>query len=117
MSTADSRPLVLIIDADESTTDLYGDWFTSIGFQVMCAVGVNGLSFALRRERPRQIISELHARDLTLSALFTRLRSDETTRCIPVIVLTGSCDDSVLRDARRLGVVTVLPKFCASKIA
>ena len=33
------RPLVLIIDSEEAVRDLYGDWFTSLGFQVMCAVG------------------------------------------------------------------------------
>jgi hypothetical protein len=29
---------------------LYGSWFSSQGFQVMCAVGLQGLAFALRRE-------------------------------------------------------------------
>jgi hypothetical protein len=43
----DSRPLVLIIDADQTARDLYGDWFSSIGFQVMCAAG----TFALGIQR------------------------------------------------------------------
>ena len=38
------RPLVRIIDAEESARDLYGDWFVSLGLKVMCAVGVFGLS-------------------------------------------------------------------------
>jgi CheY-like chemotaxis protein len=84
----DSHPLVLIIDADETARDLYIHWFSSIGFQVMCAVGTLGLSLALRRERPQLIVTELRARDLTLNSLFVRLRSDESTRCIPVLVMT-----------------------------
>jgi len=60
------RPLVLIIDAEESARDLYGHWFTALGFQVMCAVGLTGLGYALRRERPQLIVTELSARDLTL---------------------------------------------------
>jgi len=105
------RPLVLIIDAEESARDLYGHWFTALGFQVMCAVGLTGLGYALRRERPQLIVTELSARDLTLKELFARLRSDQTTRCIPVIVLTGCCDDSALQQAKELGAVAILPKL------
>jgi CheY-like chemotaxis protein len=92
----DGRPLVLIIDAEETVRDLYGHWFSDLGFQVMCAVGQLGLRMALRRERPKLIVAELVARDLTLDGLFERLRCEESTRCIPVIVLTNSCDDAAL---------------------
>ena len=107
----DSRPLVLIVDTDETVRDLYGHWFSSIGFQVMCAVGTLGLSLALRRERPQLIVTELRARDLTLNNLFVRLRSDESTRCIPVVVITSCCDDVVLNAARMSGAAAVLPKL------
>lgn len=107
----DSRPLVLIVDADETTRDLYGHWFSSIGFQVMCAVGTLGLSWALRRERPQLIVTELRARDLTLNDLFHRLHSDESTRCIPVVVMTSCCDDVVLNAAKMSGAAAVLPKL------
>lgn len=107
----DPRPSVLIIDSDEAARDLYGKWFTSLGFQYMCAVGTLGLSCALRRERPQLIVTELHARDLTLHGLFTRLRSEDSTRCIPVIVLTTCCDNGILDEAKRLGAAAVLPKF------
>jgi CheY-like chemotaxis protein len=33
-----SRGLVLIVDEDQAARDLYGDWFTSEGFEVMSAV-------------------------------------------------------------------------------
>src|SRR5258708_22163015 len=104
-------PLVLIIDAEESVRDLYGDWFSSMGFQVMSAVGILGLSMALRRERPALIVTELRARDLTLADLFARLRAEDSTRCIPVVVLTSCCDEAALAEARSLGAVAVLPKL------
>ncbi len=107
----DSHPLVLIIDADETARDLYGHWFSSIGFQVMCATGTFGLSLALRRERPQLIVTDLRARDLTLNGLFARLRSEESTRCIPVVVLTSCCDDAALSAAKMSGAVAVLPKL------
>ena len=105
------RPLVLIIDEEQSVRDLYGHWFFAQGFQVMCAVGVAGLSLALRRERPQLIVTELKARDLTLRDLTARLRCDETTRCIPIIVLTTSCDVAALDGAKAAGAVAVLPKL------
>ena len=110
-SLRSGHPLVLIIDADETARDLYGHWFSSIGFQVMCAVGTFGLSLALRRERPQLIITELRARDLTLSDLLVRLHSDESTRCIPVVVMTSCCDDAELTAAKASGATAVLPKF------
>ena len=43
--------------------------------------------------------------------LFERLQCEEQTRCIPVIVLTNSCDGVAFAQARSRGAVTVLPKF------
>ena len=106
-----ARPLVLIIDEEETARDLYGHWFFTHGFEVMCAVGLRGLSLALRWERPQLIVTELRARDLTLSQLTARLRCDEATRCIPVIVLTTSCDPRALNDAKTAGAAVVLPKL------
>ena len=106
-----ARPLVLIIDEEETARDLYGHWFFAHGFEVMCAVGIRGLSFALRWERPQLIVTELRARDLTLRHLTARLRSNDATRCIPVIVLTKSCDPHALDDAKAEGASVVLPKL------
>ena len=107
----DGRPLVLIIDDEESIRDLYSYWFSDLGFQVMCAVGQTGLRLALRRERPRLIVTELIAGDLTLDHLIARLQSDDTTRCIPVIVLTKCCNSRALDDAKAVGASAVLPKL------
>jgi CheY-like chemotaxis protein len=105
------RPLVLIIDEEQSARDLYGHWFITQGFEVMCAVGVLGLSWALKRDRPQLIVTELKARDLTLRDLVARLRCDQTTRCIPIIVVTASCDERALNGAKAAGAVAVLPKL------
>jgi CheY-like chemotaxis protein len=105
------RRLVLIIDEEETVRDLYGHWFFAQGSEVMCAIGVRGLSLALRMERPQLIVTELRARDLTLSYLVARLRSNDATRCIPVIVLTKSCDPRALNDAKAEGASVVLPKL------
>jgi|tagenome__1003787_1003787.scaffolds.fasta_scaffold18869698_1 CheY-like chemotaxis protein len=105
------RPLVLIIDADQSSRDLYGQWFPARGFDIICACGVLGLSMALRRERPHLIVTELVARDLTIETLFRRLRSDDSTRCIPVALLTQSCAEQCLGRGREMAVAATLPKL------
>ena len=102
---------MLIIDEEETVRDLYGHWFFALGFQVMCAIGLRGLSLALRLERPQLIVTELRARDLTLPLLTARLRSNDATRCIPVIVLTKSCEPHALNDAKAEGASVVLPKL------
>jgi CheY-like chemotaxis protein len=43
--------------------------------------------------------------------LIARLRCDETSRCIPVIVVTTSCDPRALNAAKEAGATVVLPKF------
>ena len=106
------RDVVLIIDEDEIARDLYAHWFMNHGFDVMHAVGMTGLGWALRSERPRLIVSELRARDLSIDTLFARLTSDEATRCVPVIVVTTSVDPGAHESAKALGVAVVLPKFC-----
>ena len=110
-TTCDVPPLVLIIDEDETARDLYGHWFIAHGFQVMCAVGILGLSMALRRERPQLVVTELRARDLTFCDLITRLRCQDSTRCIPVLVVTSSCDQHAHNVAKSAGAAAVLPKW------
>jgi CheY-like chemotaxis protein len=56
-------------------------------------------------------VTELTARDLTLDLLFARLRSDESTRCIPVLVLTRSSNPADFERATDLGATVVLPKL------
>ena len=37
MAGRPQRPLVLIIDEEETVRELYGHWFFALGFEVMCA--------------------------------------------------------------------------------
>ena len=105
--------LVLIIDEDQDSRDLYGHWLILHGYQVMCAVGREGLEMALRSELPSLVLTELRAGDLTLPALFARLHCHETTRCIPVLIVTNSSDEQTHSDAIRMGAVAVIPKLMA----
>jgi len=107
-----ARPLVLILDSDEVARELYSRWFFVEGFEVMCAGGREGLFHVLRREFPALIVSELQIRDLSLSDLLRRLDSSESTRLIPILLLTGHpCAGDLLSrsEAQR---VQVLPKYC-----
>src|SRR5260221_2205343 len=97
-----------IIDEEETARDLYGHWFFTHGFEVMCAVGIRGLSFALRRECPQLIVTELRARDLTLNQLTARLRCQQQTRCIPIIVVTSSSDPQPFNHAKEAEAADVI---------
>src|SRR5947207_2221066 len=107
----DNRPLVLILDADETARDLYAHWFILLGFGVMCAVGSEGVSWVLHQELPDLIVTELKIGDLSFSDLMKRLTFGHRTRCVPVVVITA-CEDSAARvDAKAAGAVAVLRKF------
>ena len=60
----EGRPLVLIIEPDQTARQLYSDWFFAEGFAVMSPVGIEGLAGALRLERPSLIVTEMQARNI-----------------------------------------------------
>jgi CheY-like chemotaxis protein len=108
-----ARPLVLIIDEEETARDLYGHWFFAHGFEVMCAVGIRGLSFALRWERPQLIVTELRARSHSASvdrplavrrdqSVYSSHRRDDVLRSMCIERGKGGRSYRRLAEARRL---------------
>lgn len=86
------KRLVLIIDDDEATGDVYAGWFFMSEFQTMCAAGTEGVALALQRGEPSLIVAGVCARDLTVNEPLKRLRADERTRSVPVLVATSAAD-------------------------
>ena len=77
----------------------------------MSAVGIEGLSIALRCGQPSLIVTEVEARDLTLMELVERLESDDATRLILILVVTSAADVASIQAAESATrVVAVLPK-------
>jgi two-component system, cell cycle response regulator DivK len=107
-----SRPLVLIVDDDDDTRELY---VTSLAF-----LGFGAIAAADRAQARRQA-SESHpdivVTDLTLSGgdgwqLIQDLKREARTRHIPVVLLTGHAEPQLRERAEREGCAAFFVKPC-----
>jgi DNA-binding response OmpR family regulator len=109
-ATTTRRPLILIVDPDETARDLYGHWCISHGFDVMSAAAVDGACWAARRQRPDAVVTELALRRSSGVELIHALhRTNEVP--IPVLVVTSSMDGTWLAAARTAGALAIFPKL------
>ncbi|HEY7514970.1 MAG TPA: ATP-binding protein [Vicinamibacteria bacterium] len=98
--TRSSRRLVLAIDDDELSRYTLQDALRGLPIEfVEAATGEEGVARA-RRERPSAVFLDLNMPDQDGYAVLERLKADEATRDIPVIVVTSKVLTS--DDERRL---------------
>jgi two-component system, cell cycle response regulator DivK len=85
------RPLVLIVEDDQDTRDMYALYLTLSGMGVVTASSVDA-AFALALEKqPDIILTDFMLTGTGSGAdLCHRLHQDERTRHIPALLLTGS---------------------------
>jgi CheY-like chemotaxis protein len=80
------------------------------GVELLSAMqGVLGLDFA-RTHQPQLIILDLHLPDLSGMEVLKRLKSERSTREIPVVILTADASKAQSEHARLLGVDDYLTK-------
>jgi len=103
------RPVVLIVDPDDDSRDLHGDWFTSLGFEVVCAAEAS-VAFAIARAwDPDLIVTELRLRRSDGLQLIRQLQARAVTRAIPILVVTATTHAGALEAARAGGAAAALP--------
>jgi two-component system, sensor histidine kinase len=103
--------LVLIIEDDEDTRDMYAALLSVSGFAVQTArTGMEGFTRACE-SKPGVILTDLGLPTIDGWEVVRRLKSDTRTRDIPVIVITGRTTSEL--DAKALALGTrVLLKPC-----
>lgn len=103
-------PLILCIEDNEDSRTMYAAFLTRAGFRVAEARdGQEGL------DRTLELKPDLVVLDITLPVLdgkevLQRIRANEATRLIPVIVVTGEAFPGHWRDAIDSGVEAYLTK-------
>ena len=113
MSLLPDRAVVLLVEVDRDVRILFAEWLMVAGFRVEQAH--NGLQ-ALERAfdlRPDAILTDLNIPGIDGYELTRRLRSDERTRDIPILAVTGYApftQDPARAD--RAGCDAVLSKPC-----
>jgi diguanylate cyclase (GGDEF)-like protein len=88
----EQRHRILVVDDDPETGRLVRSWFEGQPFEVLVADGGHkGVKLALA-ERPDLILLDLRMPDMDGLAVARKLRSEATTRNIPVLMLTACRD-------------------------
>ena len=109
------RQLILIVEDDADSYELYSDFLASAGYAIAGANnGVDAISSALK------LVPDLVLMDLALPGLngleaARRIRNDARTRHVPIIALSGMVLDGYIEAARLAGCELFLEKPCPLK--
>jgi CheY-like chemotaxis protein len=111
-ATSSPSPLVLIVEDDPETRRFYSLAFEDAGFRIEQAHnGHQALDKALK-SLPDLIAADIAIPGMDGIELCRRLRGDDRTRSIPVLLITGYDDRHYENRARRAGADRVLIKPC-----
>ena len=112
---AASRSSVLLIDGDQDSWELYAEALTSAGLEVVTASDGHGATELVTTLLPAVVVTDVRLRGAIDGLEVTRrLRADDRTKSIPVIVLTA--DDACYADALASGCERFLTKPCAPAV-
>jgi two-component system cell cycle response regulator DivK len=112
MARPPSPPLVLIVDDDQDARDMYAEFLLFSDFGIVKARnGMEGFTRACETQ-PDVIVTDLALPSIDGLEFVRRLRGDERTRDIPVVVVTGCTVPAVQETARQLGCDSLLIKPC-----
>jgi CheY-like chemotaxis protein len=113
-TASDSTPLVLVVEHDRHTREMYSQFLSYSGFRVVEAHRVEDAWEKARTLKPAVITTGIgfdSADDGCV--LVARLKNDERTSEIPVVVVTAWVLGGHIERAKRAGCDAVLLKPCA----
>ena len=101
---------ILVIEDDPDFRNLLKIHLSLAGFRLELAEdGIAG-GKALLEHRPDLVLSDINMPNLNGFELLSRIRSDEKTASIPVILLSGQSDAATAAEAVKLGAADFLVK-------
>ncbi len=110
--TEQPAPLVLVVDDYQDAREMYAEYLSVSGFRVAEArTGLEAVeqAFALL---PDLILMDLSLPEVDGWEATRRLKADERTARIPIVVLTGHTLAGAADDARRAGCDAFVTKPC-----
>ena len=112
-SVSPSSQLVLIVENDDCTREMYAEWLTFSGFRIAEATNGNDAFWMARALRPDVITTDLGLKGgLDGCQLTECLKSYGQTKKIPVIAVTAWAMGGQVERARKAGCDEVLVKPC-----
>lgn len=115
--SADDRLLLLLVEDDRHTADLYKLKLELDGYAVeIAADGEEGLRYA-RELQPDLIFLDLGLPNLDGLSVLERIRQDPTTAKLPVVILSNGIAPEQAERSRELGALELLLKTQAQPAA
>ena len=106
-----TNPKIILIEDDLFLRDLYQEILQDAGFTVVAARdGEEGLQFAKAHQDAKLILLDIFLPKMHGIEVLRNLKADMTTKHLPVIVFTNLTQDSVTKEALRLGAFAYLVK-------
>ncbi|MBI4905343.1 MAG: response regulator [Acidobacteria bacterium] len=106
------RQLILVADDYKDTRDLYGEFLSRAGFHVALASdGLEAVGKA-RELQPDLIVMDLSMPGMDGAKANHRLKEDERTKCIPVVLLTAYELEHLAAELSLAGFAGFLMKPC-----
>ena len=102
---------VLIIDDDEDLTNIFTAALSKDGFETAFSLtGQEGLA-KVKTEKPDAILLDQVLPDMSGNDILKTLKGDETTKAIPVILLSNFSQEELVKGAIDQGAVDYLFKY------
>jgi CheY-like chemotaxis protein len=107
-----TTPLILVVEDDEDTYELYSECLASAGYSVVGASnGVEAVETALQHQ-PDLILMDVALPGRNGFEAAELLKSDPRSRHIPILALTGLVQNCFVDLARQVGCDAFLTKPC-----
>jgi CheY-like chemotaxis protein len=110
--TLQTSPVVLIVDDDADSREMYTLALSVMGFQPIAAANADDAFARACDSRPDAIVTDVTLPDMSGLELTRRLRADTRTKDSGIIVLTGHAGGAVQREATDAGSDRFLLKPC-----
>lgn len=111
MEEQGEAPLVLVVDDDADTREMYGVVLETVGYRVDQAARLADVGRAIARGRPDVVLTDWLLPDGSGLDVCHHLQGSATTRHVPIIAATGlSLTDAQMTAARQQGCGAVLLK-------
>lgn len=109
----DQKPLVLLVDDEEDQRELMAECLEHEGFRVITATNGHEALELLAGERPIAIVMDLHMPVLDGWETTRRIKANDATKVIPVLILSAHAFGEHRVRAKDNGADEVISKPCA----
>ena len=102
---------ILLVDDEQSILDIFGGVLQKAGHQIITSMnGTDGLHKA-ELEKPNLILLDQILPDMNGNDVLRNLKQNDSTKTIPIAILSNYTQDSMMQEAIKLGAVDYIMKY------